>query len=264
MEGHFLDELPWPKIEEYVKQSRLILIPTGSVEEEGTHLPTGIDTHVAVYVCKKVSQRTGCLVGPPIPVGHSEWFMEFPGTMSVSLELLIRLIREYCHCLLAHGFRKFIFINPHTGNAEAIAAVGRELRKKEGLVAMIDVWRILNQMAGDFPALKERSFKHAGEIMTSVGLAMYPDLVDMDSATAEYVASDISSHIKPKSSTGPWEFKNTEVRMYLRGKEVTKSGTMGDPTNATRELGEQILDNLVDFVVSFVEEMEKIDTTYSL
>lgn len=227
------------------------------------HLPTGIDTHVAVYVSKKVSEKTGCLVGPPIPAGYSEWFMEFPGTMSVSLELLISLIREYCHSLLAHGLRKFIFINAHMGNADAIAAVGRELRQNEAMVAMIDVWRVLNQMAGDFPALKEGSFKHAGEIMTSMGLAVYPDLADMNSATAEYVASDISGHIKPKASTGPWEFKNTGVRMYLRGKEVTKSGTMGDPTNTTRQLGEQILDKLVDFVVSFVEEMEKIDTSYS-
>lgn len=227
------------------------------------HLPTGIDTHVAVYVSKKVSEKTGCLVGPPIPAGYSEWFMEFPGTMSVSLELLISLIREYCHSLLAHGLRKFIVINAHMGNADAIAAVGRELRQNEAMVAMIDVWRVLNQMAGDFPALKEGSFKHAGEIMTSMGLAVYPDLSDMNSATAEYVASDISGHIKPKASTGPWEFKNTGVRMYLRGKEVTKSGTMGDPTNTTRQLGEQILDKLVDFVVSFVEEMEKIDTSYS-
>lgn len=259
MNPYHLDRLPWPKIRKYLEQSKTILVPIGSVEQEGSHLPTGFDTHTAQYICEQVSEKTGCLIGPPIFMGYSEWFMEFPGTISFSYELLIQLIREYCECLFKHGFRKFIFVSPHHGNREAIAIVGREFRHKHGLVSLVDVWRLLEQIGKNLPDLREKKNKHAGEIMTSIALAIYPERVDLKSVVTEYAKSSISNTIKPKASAGPADFNGLEIQMFLRGAEVTKSGTLGDPTHASEELGKLLLAKLVDYTVSFVREMDKID-----
>jgi creatinine amidohydrolase len=259
MNPHHLDRLSWPKIKTYLERSKTILVPIGSVEQEGSHLPTGFDTHTAQYICEQVSEKTGCLIGPPIIMGYSEWFMEFPGTISFSYELLLQLIREYCECLFKHGFRKFIFVSPHHGNREAVAIVGREFRHKGALVSLVDVWRLLEQIGKDLPELREKKNKHAGEIMTSIALAIYPEQVDLNSVVVEYAKSGISNAIKPKASAGPAEFNGLEIQMFLRGAEVTKSGTLGDPTSASEELGKLLLTKLVDYTVSFVSEVDKIE-----
>lgn len=258
MKNYFMENLSWPKINDYLKRSNLILIPLGATEEHGKHLPISMDTCIAVNLCEKVSEKAKCLVAPTIPIGYSEWFMEFPGTISFSYNLLIQLIQEYCDSLVSHGFKNLIFISPHGLNATAIGIVGRILRNKGVIVSMINPWKILSDIGLNNKNLKENKVKHAGEIMTSVALAICPDFVDMDSAVKEYVFSNISTKIKAKNSVGISNFKGHEINIYLRAKEVTSSGAMGDPKNASAKIGEELLKELTNYVVNFIKEMGKI------
>ena len=146
MKNYFMENLSWPKINDYLKRSNLILIPLGATEEHGKHLPISMDTCIAVNLCEKVSEKAKCLVAPTIPMGYSEWFMEFPGTISFSYNLLIQLIQEYCDSLVSHGFKNLIFISPHGLNATAIGIVGRILRNKGVIVSMINPWKILSDI----------------------------------------------------------------------------------------------------------------------
>ena len=104
--------------------------------------------------------------------------------------------------------------------------------------------------------LKEDKFLHAGEIMTSVVMAMRPDLVNMNKAKKEYVKPKIDSFTQVLSSKV--KFKERVVSVYHRSNEVTQSGVMGDPFPATKEKGEIIINHMVNYIREFVEEFKKI------
>jgi creatinine amidohydrolase len=111
-------------------------------------------------------------------------------------------------------------------------------------------------VAQDIPELKENKFLHAGEIMTSVVMAIRPDLVDMKKAKKEYLKPRIDSFTQVLSSRV--KFKGRVVPVYHRSDEVTQSGVMGDPSAATKEKGEIILNHMVSYITEFVQEFKKM------
>jgi creatinine amidohydrolase len=200
----------------------------------------------------EVAKETGALAGPALPLGYSEWFLEFSGTISLKLETLTQVLREYTSCLIRHGFRKLIFINGHAGNSTAVDVVARECTMSQSArIAMVEIWKLANLMAADIPDLKEKSFKHAGEIMTSVMLYLHPDMVTMDRARVEYVKSG-QGPFKAKSSLGLAEFKGMEITVYEETKTLTESGIMGDPLSATAQKGEMIFNRLKSYLAEMV------------
>ena len=235
------------------KGNTTILIPLGSTEQEGTHLPLGVDTLAAESLANEVAKETDALVGPALPLGYSEWFLDFSGTISLKLETVTQVLREYASSLIHHGFRKLIFINGHTGNSAAVDVVARECTMNQNTqIAMVEIWKIANSLAKGIPDLKENAFKHAGEIMTSVMLYLHPDMVTMDRARVEYVKS-AQGPFKAKSSLGPAEFKGIEIRLYDKAKNLTESGIMGDPLSATAEKGGAIFNHLKSYLIDLVK-----------
>jgi len=252
MKRYQLSAYSWQEVEEMDRESIAILTPLGSIEQEGTHLPLGVDTFVAESLANEVAKATNALVGPVFPLGYSEWFLEFSGTISLKLETLTQILREYLACLIHHGFRKLIFINGHAGNAPAVDLVARECTMSRGArIAMVEVWKIANSMAKDIPELKEKVFKHAGEIMTSVMRYLQPDMVSMDRARVEYLKAG-QGPFKALSSLGPAEFKGVEIKVYEQAKKLTESGIMGDPLSATAEKGEAIFTALKSYLIEMV------------
>jgi creatinine amidohydrolase len=156
-----------------------------------------------------------------------------------------------------HGFRRIMFINSHVGNDPAIMEVAHELiRRSAARVGMVNLWGTASQMGKDIPELKEKMFLHAGEIMTSVMLALRPELVDMSKAKKEYVKARIDSFVQKGSPQVT--FKGISAYAYHLSNEVTKSGVMGDPMAATKEKGEKILSLWVDFIRDYVKEFQKL------
>ena len=252
MKKYNFASLSWAEVAEMEREKRLILVPLGSTEQEGTHLPLGVDTYVAEAVANAVAEATDCLVAPSLPVGYSEWFLEFPGTISLKMETLIAVLREYLTSLLHHGFRRFIFVNGHGGNAPAVDVVAREFKLKHDVdVAMVQIWKVVNSLAKDIPDLKENVFRHAGELMTSLMLYLQPETVEMERAKVEYVKTN-KQPFKAKSSLGPAEFKGVEINLYDRAKRLTESGTMGDPLSATAKKGEIIFHHITSYLIEMV------------
>jgi creatinine amidohydrolase len=242
----------WQEVGEMDRENITILIPLGSTEQEGTHLPLGVDTSVAESLANKVAKETDALVGPVLPLGYSEWFMEFTGTISLKLETVTQVLREYTSSLIHHGFRKIIFINGHAGNSPAVDVVARECAMNHTTkIAMVEIWKIANSLAKEIPGLKENVFKHAGELMTSVMLYLHPDTVTMDRARVEYVKSG-QGPFKVKSSLGSAEFKGMEINLYEGAKKLTESGIMGDPLSATAEKGEALFKALKSYLIEMV------------
>jgi len=253
-----LEEMSWTELDELRKQVDTVLIPTGSVEMEGPHLPLAVDSIVAQEVARRVAEEVeDVVVGPLVNVTYSDWHMGFPGTLTLSIPTLTRVLREICESLIEHGFKRIFFVNSHIGNDSPIWAVGNDMaRKSLARVGMISLWPLSNDVAKDVPELKEKKFLHAGEIMTSVIMAIRPDLVDMSKAKKEYLRPKIDSVSQVLSSKV--EFKGRMVSVYHRSDEVTESGVMGDPFAASKEKGEKIIKLWVDYIRAFVEEFKKL------
>jgi creatinine amidohydrolase len=253
-----LDEMSWTEVEELRKKVDTVLIPTGSVEVEGPHLPLAVDSIVALEVARRVAEGVeDVVVAPAINITYSDWHMGFPGTLTLSLTTLIQVLREICGSLTEHGFKRIFFVNSHIGNDPAIWAIGNEMaRKSQARVGMISLWPLSTEVAQDIPELKENKFLHAGEIMTSVVMAIRPDLVDMKKAKKEYLKPRIDSFTQVLSSKV--KFKGRVVPVYHRSNEVTRSGVMGDPSAATKEKGEIILNHMVSYITEFVQEFKKM------
>ena len=249
MQKYQLAAYSWEEVSEMDKENKIILIPLGSTEQEGTHLPLGVDSYVAEALANTVAAATGALVGPTLPVGYSEWFLEFTGTISLKMETFTQVVREYYYSLIHHGFKKFIFINGHGGNAPGVDVVARELKLENNVeVAMVLIWRIANSLAKDVPGLKEKDFKHAGELMTSLMLFLHPDTVTMKRAKAEFVRSN-KPPFEAKSSLGPATFKGIEISHYDKAKSLTASGIMGDPLAATAQNGGILFDHIKSYLI---------------
>jgi creatinine amidohydrolase len=252
-----LEEMSWEEFDRARGGAAAALIPIGSIEEEGPHLPLGVDTLVAVEVAKRVAHQLPVIVLPAVPVGYSDWHGGFPGTLSLSISILTQMLRELCGNLVDQGINRIVFINSHVGNETPIMEVAIELRKKSlARVAMFHLWSIANEMAKDVEGLVEKKFAHAGEMMTSVMLALRPDLVRMERAVKEFERPPMEG----SKQEGSFKvlFKNRHINFYCLSKELTNSGVMGDPTHATREKGEIIVKAWVDLICDFLKEFKEV------
>lgn len=241
-------------------EDAVVVIPMGSTELEGDHLPLGVDTIVADGIARRLNDVSGVCIGPTLPIGYSKWFMPFSGTITLETDTLIRVLIEYVESLLAAGFRRFVFLNAHRGNNACIESAARTLLSNHRIrVGMLSLWKL----AHDLCAVKDRSieegcFTHAGEIMTSTVMALKPETVVNSRIRAGSVRSLKNSAFKVKNSLGEVAFGDSVQLFYQDIREVTDSGVMGNPTAASAEKGEAILARLTDYTRSYLMEFRKV------
>jgi creatinine amidohydrolase len=219
------------------------VLPLGSTEYHGDHLPFGTDTLVAESLAEAVSQRVGgmlCL--PALPFGMSRHYSSFPLSITLSTETQIHVIKEVIDSLNQQGLRRLLIINGHDGNLPAIEAATREYRvdHPEMRVAVLDAWWVTAAELlpkGTFEAWG--GLGHAGEGETSIMLKVAPELVNLSKARGHIPT--LPEHVQVK-----WLFK-----------EITPFGVTGDPTKATSEKGILMWNALVNHLVSFIEDMDR-------
>ena len=257
MKKYQLAACTWEEISEMDTGKTVVLIPLGSVEQEGTHLPLGVDAYAAEALADAAAKEAGALAGPPLPIGYSGWFFEYPGVISLRMETVLSYLRDYCDSLFSSGFRKIIFVNGHAGNSPAVDLVAHELVRKhdDARIAMAGVWQLSDAFAKNSAMLHEKKFTHAGEVMTSVMLYLQGENVDMGRARAEYVKSP-SPPFVTKSSLGGAEFNGIGgISVYDRTKKLTASGTMGDPMAATAEKGRALFDQIKSHIAEMARNL---------
>jgi creatinine amidohydrolase len=218
------------------------VLPIGSTEYHGEHLPFGTDTLVADSLASAVAERIdGMLKLPALPYGMSHHYSSLPMVMTLETETLNKVLKEIMDSLNKHGVKRLLVVNGHDGNIPALEAAAREYRTEhpEFKVAALETWWIT---AGDL--LPKGTFEvwgglgHAGEGETSMMLRVAPELVNMSKARGHIPA--LPKHVQVK-----WLFK-----------EITPYGVTGDPTKATSEKGILMWDALVDHLTAFVQEMD--------
>ena len=210
-----LAQAQWPEVERGPR--RLLVVPVGSLEQHGPHLPLDTDTRIAVAVARRAGAgRPGVALAPPLPVGASGEHAAFPGTLSIGSAALAACLIELGRHASLH-WPALLLVNGHGGNVTAVdAAVGR--LRYEGRACL--AWHA-SLPGGD---------AHAGRSETSIMLALDPGAVRMDAAER--------GDVRPIEQILPL-LRERGVRA------VSATGVLGDPAGASAAEGEQQLARLV-------------------
>jgi creatinine amidohydrolase len=261
--GFFLERLTWPQARQAFDRTGFVVIPTGSNEQHGPHLPLGTDFLVARELAARVAQRSEVIVTPTLPIGYARYHNVFPGTLSLSEDTLNAALVDICEDLLRYGTTHILFVNGHGGNMNAIRRCGEWLRRRGIPMAAAPWWQMTHLVNPQWQALG-----HADFVETSAVLALDESLVDMKAAKL-YANKDLTPEIK-LDSLNLARFKGVNIIVNSVVSDVSPAGNMLEfgmteaqdystpPTAATAEMGNQMLDGIADYLAEFIQAFRKV------
>lgn len=225
----------------------VVIVPVGSTEQHGPHLPTQVDSllvgEIARRAARQAAATTPIVVAPTVWSGLAEHHMSLGGTLSLDFATFLALLRCICRSLVRQGFRRILLLNGHGGNIAALTVVVNELAVElNAPVATTSYWLLASEA---FARILERqkTVRHACEAETSMLLAVAPELVDMARA-AEAVG--------PTGRELGEVVGSDAVHRWRSFKSRTHHGVIGDPRTANAEKGERLLTAAADAVAEVV------------
>jgi creatinine amidohydrolase len=252
-----IDRVPYTAVQAYLKDNDTVLIPLGSCEQQGPHLPMGAETFIVEGVADAVGERTGFAVTPAMPINYAHLFLDFPGVLTADLEHYYRFLEDVCHGLAHQGFRHFFFVNIHFGSAPAMEAIARTVRAKypDAVTGACECFQLMRE-ASDTPVATDFfPFGHASERTTSMCLHLCPELVDMGKVQVGKPGrfdSGLEVMANAKARYG-----KSSIALYMDCADYNPMGCYGDPSGATAEKGQAIFGDVVDYVTDVVTAFSK-------
>ena len=238
---HRLGELTWQEAEIMMKEARAIIVPLGSTEQHGFHLPLNTDSTIADYLALEVAKRTNCLVTPTLTYGQVWSAKDFPGTIAIQERTYINFLKDIVTSLESKSPRNIILFSGHLGNVAPSKIAARELLDEKGFNNVYHFSYIVDMKQAASGIMETElwhgSGLHGGEMETSVLLRITPELVRMDKAQADYPVRPPDLDIRPIS----WI-------------DFARQGIFGDPTKATSEKGERFIERTLQQLADLVIE----------
>ena len=246
----------WVEIKEYINKNALIILPVGTVEEHGRHLPVETDAKIAEEVAKAIGEEmkdeVPLLVMPTVWSGYSpKEMMRWPGTMRLRTRVFIDMVYDICASLAEMGFKKIMMLDCHGQHAPMLNTVTKNIADNYGVY--IAVTSPMTFSAKEFNEARKSKLGgvlHACEWETSLML-YFTDRVKMEEATDEDIMKYHSKFVAGDSASG-----EQMVVWSTWGLQKSRTGVYGDPTVATREMGEFILNamlkNYREFILEYV------------
>lgn len=253
MKGEFkmeLCNLTWQDAKEWSKRNPVVIIPVGSTEQHGPHLPLKVDIVTADYIARKVAEKTNMLVTPPLNFGYSELWKHYPGTISFRKETFETALHDICTSLIRGGFKKLFILNGHNPNLILLQAV------LYGLIDELDDEDIKLGGASYFHMAPETCdveelFKdgtHANEIETSIMLELFPECVKMKEAeiiSRKYTLKKVINFDRGAVFVDKWP------------KSEVFNGVYGNPGLATKEKGKSRLEEFINSISKVILDFDK-------
>ena len=251
------DEMSWPETKEAVKQERIPLIPVGSTEQHGPHLPTKTDAFLAYEVCKSVAKKVPdiAVVMPTVNYGYNEHHLDFPATIHIDYETLIRFVIDIGKSLAHHGFKRIVIVNGHGSNQAPMEIAARRITlETKAICASLSYFAIAPEA---YKLLKGES-SHACDLETSMMLYLSPESVDMSKAVRDW-SFQKSKFIKYGVEPGGTSFAAAggNVQFMDWWSRMSRTGIVGDPTKADAKRGKEMFDAFVDKTAEFVTEFRR-------
>ncbi len=252
----YWQELTWQEIEKLVKTTDVALLPIGSTEQHGPHLPTGVDGFIPADIAARTSAKSGVPILPPIWYVPCAWHQNFPGAINVSPQTVIAQIVDICDSAYKSGIQHIIGINGHTGGCDStlLAAADQVIAKTKArfwIASVVDI-------AADeiISCCESNVLVHADEIETSKMMAIRPDLVHIDRVKP--------NNRMPKSEFLHISYRPAPAKILFRmskddWKRLAPEGFIGDPTVATPEKGDRMLESAAGNIVKFIDDLRDWD-----
>lgn len=243
----YLADRTWQEVETYFEDESLALVPLGSTEQHGPHLPEGTDHIIAEGFAREAAERTGYLCTPTINIGVSPHHKQFHGTMWVDAPVFRDYVESLTRNLAYHGIDRVIYVNAHGGNVEHLREVGRRLRDDEVLYAIEWMWN--NSIPDLVDELFEQNGPHGGPKETAMIQHLGGDLVHED-------------RLKDARDGGLLDWKDDDdfrrhgAQTFYDAADNTENGVLGDQTDATAKKGEEMFDAALDQLIELCEWLD--------
>lgn len=236
-----LDHAFWPDVEKYLGGDDRLLLPTGSVEQHGPAVATGIDYIIANAVAGAAAERLGVYCAPPLCYGVSLHHAAFPGTVSLKPSVYLVVVKDLFVFTLTQGFRRIVVVNGHGGNFGTLTAAALEVSYEyEGVKVAIQNWYDVTAVAkriGKEFGTKEGSHATPGE--TSVLMYLKPELV-----------GDVSEVKLTEARSEKTVYSPRDLRSrYPQG------AVASEPALASPEIGKELFELAVEGVIEVMERL---------
>ena len=249
--------LSWPEIRLAAQQERVPIVPIGTLEDHGPHLPIDTDVTIAEAVCRasatRLAQETVLL--PPVVHGYSPHHMDFPGTVTIGWDTFCRYCTDVATSLIRHGFDRVLLVNGHGSNQNLVEMAARlaMIEHPNALVAA-SFYLTTPESANVIASVRESTrggMAHACELETSLYLHIAPEAVDMDQALDE------RGYPETKHSWIDWS--DGPLKLMPWWSSFSQSGVQGDASKATADKGAALFEAAVTEIVSFVTELRSLE-----
>jgi creatinine amidohydrolase len=252
----FWTEMTWEDFRDGDPGGWIAVLPVAAVEQHGPHLPVGVDS----FIAEGYLSRARTLLPSSLPVtflplqsiGKSDEHVAFPGTLTLSAESAIRLWTEIGESVHRAGVEKLVIINSHGGNSPVIDIVARNLRIRFGMLVVTGSWHRFGYPKGLFSDEEIAHGIHAGEIETSLMLAIKTETVRGKMPNA-----------KPSTIAMEHEFKQLRAGRPAgfgwMAQDLHPSGAVGNASAGTLDKGEAALDHGARAFVALIEDVHRFD-----
>lgn len=240
--GRYFPYLTWQDVEAMPDKENVVIIqPIGAIEQHGPHLPLAVDAAIGGAVLGKALYHLEAEIPayalPPLYYGKSNEHWHFPGTITLSAQTLLAVLREVGESLYRAGFRKWVLMNSHGGQPQVIEIAARDLHQTypDFTVFPLFTWRVPNTAGELLTDIEKELGIHAGDAETSLMLAVLPEQVRMEKAVKEYPQDLPENSLLSMEGALPFAWVT---------RDLTRSGVLGDATVATQEKGDRILETV--------------------
>ena len=214
-----------PDLRKKIKRKKQIaIIPVGSIEQHGPHLPISTDSDIVTEIALQLSEKINGILLPTITYGISDEHFPF-FNLSIKKSTLSKILEDICESLIKNGISRILIINGHYGNLDSLKNF--EKKKKSRKVKIFSYWKYM-----------DREFDHAGNVETSIMLAISKN-VDMRKAKKGFQTDGMSKQ----------EILKMNKLAQKSFPKVTRNGIWGDPTKSSARLGKKIIKEVVDNLV---------------
>jgi creatinine amidohydrolase len=272
---NYLPHMTVPEVQDLLTRSDMVIIPVASLEQHGLHLPIGTDYLNGLQRAKLIAQEADVLVAPILFPGQSPYHMGFEGTVTLPSTLIQEVYVEAVKSLIRHGFKRFLLLNAHGGNAATTRFIVDRINQETAGIA-VDLGSVLRPFrpasdpldtAEPSPALFDR---HGGTGETSNALYLIPELVDLDAAVpAELTLPPHLEAMLPEVVAGDPTalavflaegLKDETTGKGTSAEEMSTTGVWGvrDPAEATAERGQSETRAMVSAAVAFIHRWNEL------
>ena len=246
------EELTSPEVGALDRDGTVLILPLGSVEQHGNHMPLSTDTLLAHSVALAAADRLPGKVAvlPPPWYGFSAHHMRFAGSITLRAQTLMAVAEDIVGSLVGHGFRRILIVNGHGGNNGVIDVLASTLGHKHygaARIAALTYFQLARDAIAKLRESEPGGMGHACEFETAMIQHIRPELVQIDKAATTY--PDPGSAYLTTDLLG-----GSAIRVYHDFADLSPSGTLGDPSLATPEKGAKFFGAVVAELAAFIED----------